>query len=257
MISKNKIKLFRSLQQKKYREIENLYIIEGKKITEEALTHHSEIVEEIICTPELLETIPKDFQQKTSIGTLGEIKKISSFKNPQSILAVVKKPVQSEFKASKLGNLVLALDAIRDPGNLGTIVRLADWFGISSIICSNDCVDVYNPKTVQASMGAILRVDIFYTELGSFLKDAKENNFSIYGATLEGENIYKTKLNDKSILVMGNESEGISENVRKNLSNELFIPNYSSNSEKTESLNVSIATSVILSEFKRVLHYSK
>lgn len=257
MISKNKIKLFKSLQQKKYREIENKFIVEGKKIVEEAYSFHKQHIEEILCTRDSLNSIPPEFHPITQVCTIEELKKISSLKTPQNILAVLKKPVHPQIEFEKLKNLILALDAIRDPGNLGTIIRLADWFGVNHIVCSKDCVDAYNPKTVQASMGAILRMRISYVELDSFLWDANEKNFRIYGATLEGKNLYKTKLDEKSILVMGNESEGISDNVRKTLTNELFIPNYSSNKEKTESLNVSIATSVILSEFRRVFHYSK
>lgn len=257
MISKNKIKQLRGLQQKKNRDTENLYLAEGKKLTAEAISHHAHLVHEIICTAEAIENIPESFHSLVLIASMDEIKRISSFKTPQNMLVVLKKPSQEEGRIKNLQGTILTLDSIRDPGNFGTILRIADWFGIQYVICSNDCVDCYNPKVVQATMGAILRVNIKYCDLPVFLASEKKDGKTIYGATLAGENIFTTQLDDNAIIVMGNESEGISEASKKNLSKELQIPNFSLNAEKTESLNVSVATAVILSEFKRGLHYSK
>lgn len=257
MISKNKIKALKALQQKKFRDSENKYIVEGKKISEEAFTYKPGLIEEIICTDDMNDIIPTNLSAKTSIASIEDIKKISSLKTPQKILAVLNKPSRSELDFSTIDELILALDSIRDPGNMGTIIRLADWFGVKNIICSLDCVDSFNPKSIQASMGAILRMNIHYTDLIPVIKNASTYDYAIYGATLDGNDLYKSDIKNRALLVMGNESEGISQNVRNVLTNKLFIPNYSSNSEKTESLNVSIATSVLLSEFRRVLHYSK
>lgn len=257
MISKNKIKLFRGLQQKKNREIENLYIAEGKKITLEAIEHQPLLIHEIVCTEEAIENIPESFRSQTLITSIEDIKKISSFKTPQNILVVLRKPKQDDFSKKELPGTILALDSIRDPGNLGTIIRLADWFGVQNVVCSNDCVDCFNPKTVQATMGAILRVNINYCDLSFFLASGNVARKTIYGATLEGDNLFEANLNNDAVIVMGNESEGISIGIKKHLSKELQIPNFSLSTEKSESLNVSVATAVMLSEFKRVQHYSK
>lgn len=251
MISNNRIKYLKSLQQKKYRDLENKFLVEGKKIVEEAFSLHRDLIDVVYCTNEYAETHPNELKETTEIVSYEEIKKISSLTKPQQIIAVLNKPKQTDFRFESQHDLILVLDAIRDPGNLGTILRMADWFGVQHIICSTDCVDCYNPKVVQATMGAILRSKLYFTDLPEFLISARSNNFEIYGATLDGENIYKSNLIKKSVIVVGNESDGISKEICNLLSQELLIPNFSPHQEKTESLNVAIATSVILSEFRR------
>lgn len=257
VIPKARIKELKSLQQKKCREIENRYILEGVKIVNEALSQHIELVEQVLFTTDAEpKLILKNFRNAVEVDK-ETIDKISSLKTPQSCLAVLKIPNKEKFSIELSDDIILMLDSIRDPGNLGTIIRLADWFGISKIICSADSVDCYNPKVVQASMGAILRVKMFYEDLNPAIENARLSNVSVYGTTLEGENIYNTKINLPSMIIMGNESEGISASIKSLLTKEIYIPNYSSKQEKTESLNVSTATSIILSEFRRVQNYSK
>jgi TrmH family RNA methyltransferase len=257
VISKSRIKQLSALQQKKYRDIEKCYIAEGIKMVNEAINYHPAIIELVLYTADCQDKLNLCNQINSALVDQETIYKISSFKTPQPCLAVLQIPEEKTFQFEPTDEIVLALDSIRDPGNLGTIIRLADWFGISKIVCSADTVDCFNPKVVQASMGAILRVGIFYSGLENFLDKARMEKYSIYGATLEGENIYQAKLQFPTVMVMGNESEGISGTFKQMLTKELLIPNYSSKSEKTESLNVSTATSIILSELRRVQNYSK
>jgi len=187
-----------------------------------------------------------------------EVKKASLLKNPQEVIAVFVQP-QHPFRKEALENeLSLLLDGIQDPGNLGTIIRLADWFGIKNIVCSPDTVDVYNPKSVQASMGGIAKVQVFYESLPELLMELK--HLPIYGAFLEGNDIYREKLSDKGIIVMGNEGNGIRPETEKEISNRLYIPNYPSpieSIESTESLNVAVAAAIICAEFRRQQIYSQ
>jgi TrmH family RNA methyltransferase len=255
VISKQQIKHIRSLQQKKYRNYLNLFVIEGTKMVAEAIhqvPHNIEFIcwtsqymyqfgHEISSTPfEIIETSAEDFN------------KISSLTTPQQILAVVRKPENVNLSDITISDFCLALDGIRDPGNLGTIIRLADWFGIKHIVCSNDTVDCYNPKVIQSTMGAIFRTKIFYTEVAKWLSDIKQiNDLTIYGTALNGENLYSSKLNMPSIVVLGNEAEGISKEIFQLTHKNLYIPNHSNFPDKTESLNVSIAAAVLCSEFRR------
>jgi len=179
------------------------------------------------------------------------MQQISNLKTASPVLAVVEiPPVKTE--TIPLNELILALDDIQDPGNLGTIIRLADWFGINYIVCSSFSVDAYGPKTVQATMGSLTKVKIVYTDLYSFLKPLSEE-VPIYGTFLEGENIYQTKLSENGVIVMGNEGKGISPEITKLVSNKLMIPSFASN--PPESLNVAVATAITCSEFKRVMNY--
>ena len=257
MLSKNKLKYYRSLGQKKFRDSERLYIAEGTKIVIEAAKFHFDLVESIICTKKWFD-LNSIKSEKVVISEHSDIKKISSLKTPPECIAILKtRDVNSIPSKYNEENLILALDSIRDPGNLGTIIRMADWFGIRNIICSDDTVDCYNPKVVQATMGAILRVNLFYADLAKWLKKLDKDKFTVYGTTLNGKDIYTTNLNKSAVIVMGNESVGISQEIQNLLDEKLLIPNYSDNEEKTESLNVSIATSIVLSEFRRVQNYSK
>ncbi|MBN2485240.1 MAG: RNA methyltransferase [Bacteroidales bacterium] len=257
MISKVKIKELKSLQQKKCRESARLYIAEGIKVVNEAMASHADLIELVLFTDGVKNKLRLGPHINSCTVDKGTIEKISSFKSPQECMVVLNMEPEGNFMSDTSDDIILALDSIRDPGNLGTIIRLADWFGVSKIVCSPDSVDCYNPKVVQASMGAILRVKVFYAGLQPVLNNAKGKGIAVYGTTLAGSNIYITKPTMPAIIVMGNESEGITGNLREYFTKELFIPNYSHQPEKTESLNVSAATSIVLSEFRRLQHYSK
>ena len=181
--------------------------------------------------------------KKISI-TESELKKITALATPNTCLAVFKIPNEKMILET---GLILALDAIRDPGNLGTILRLCDWFGIDQLICSKETVDIYNPKVVQATMGSIARVNVSYIDLGSFIS---QSQLPVFGTFMDGTNIYKTDLPQEGIIIMGNEANGISPEIEKLVKNKLTIPRFGT-LQKTESLNVATATAIILSEFRR------
>ena len=241
-ISKNQLKLITSLSQKKYRTKHKLFIAEGVKVVEEILSSNFN-VHTLFCTDDFVTSITKD-----KIVSLSEkdLKKISKLKTPNKVLAIFEIP---EEKSIQENGLTLALDAVNDPGNLGTIIRLCDWFGVTQLVCSLDTVDCYNQKVVQASMGSLTRVSIIYTHLDSYLKGAKLSTFI---ADMNGENVYKSSLPKEAILIMGNEANGISDAIRNLISNKISIPRFGETQE-TESLNVATATAILLSEFKRGL----
>jgi len=252
MLSKNKIKQIQSLNRKKYRDETGLFLVEGNKMVEEALRSDYQI-ESLVCTTEFMQFHPEiQLRVQELIETDNEsIQKASLLQNPQDAMALVFIPDQIQNTLNPEIQLVLALDFIQDPGNLGTILRIADWFGIQNVICSENSVDVYNPKVVQASMGAIFRVKTLYLSLENFLNDSKKMQIPVYGTFLEGENIYTEKLTRNGILVLGNEGSGISEPVTRFVTHKLFIPSFSSETNKPESLNVAIATAICCSEFRR------
>ena len=255
MISKQQIKHLRLLHQKKYRDEYNLFIAEGFKIINEA----------ILCEPQSLDTIIFTSNSKNHINlqpanqntklievSTNEFNKISSQTNPQEVLAVIKIPQLKLPATAQIGDISFVLDKLRDPGNFGTIIRLADWFGVKQIFCSPDTVECYNPKVVQSSMGAIFRVEIHYVDLNNYLAEIKQNkSHHIYSTSLNGTDLYKTNLSRPSIIILGNESGGISDNLIELSDENLLIPNYSSSSDKTESLNVSMAAAIICSELRR------
>ena len=240
MVSKNQIKLISGLHQKKQRFVNQLFFAEGVKVIQELLQSNFEL--------EHLYTTLNDFQEvQTSKRTLindQELKKISALTTPNSCLAVFKMPVENEINNN---GLILALDDIRDPGNLGTILRLCDWFGIKQIVCSKETVDIYNPKVVQATMGSITRVNVNYVDLKTYLSQTK---LPVFGTFMDGETIYKKNLPENGIIIMGNEANGISAEIEKTVTTRLTIPRFGE-LQKTESLNVATATAIILSEFKR------
>lgn len=240
MVSKNQIKLITSLQQKKYRQTHQLFVAEGVKVIQELLLSNF-VLEHLYCTTELFEAI--ESTKKTTISE-ADLKKITSLATPNNCLALFQIPPQQKIPPS---SLIVALDAIRDPGNLGTIIRLCDWFGIGQLVCSNETVDVYNPKVVQATMGSIARVTITYVDLPQYLQQTK---LPVYGTFMDGNNVYKEQLPLEGILVFGNEANGISEEVANYVTNRLAIPRFGT-LQKTESLNVATATAIFLSEFKR------
>lgn len=239
-LSKNHIKLITSLQQKKYRKKHKLFVAEGIKVVNEFLNSDFKI-HQLFCIDDFSTSISDDKVVRISSK---ELQKISQLKTPNKVLGLFKIP--SEKTIEKKG-LLLALDDINDPGNLGTIIRLCDWFGVTQLICSKNTVDCYNQKVVQASMGSLTRVKIAYIDLPTFLKNTKLSTFI---ADMEGENIYKTTLPKEAILIMGNEANGISKEIEILVTNKLSIPQFG-NSQQTESLNVATATAILLSEFRR------
>ncbi|WP_394775942.1 TrmH family RNA methyltransferase [Flavobacterium sp.] len=240
MVSKNQIKLISGLHQKKQRFANQLFFAEGVKVIQELLLSNFEL--------EHLYTTQNDFEEvhssKRTLIYEQDLKKISALSTPNSCLAVFKIPSESKIINS---GLILALDDIRDPGNLGTILRLCDWFGIKQIICSKETVDIYNPKVVQATMGSIARVNVNYVDLKTFIA---ETNLPVFGTFMDGENIYQSNLPQTGIIIMGNEANGISEEIEETVTSRLTIPRFGE-LQKTESLNVATATAIILSEFKR------
>jgi TrmH family RNA methyltransferase len=252
MLSKNKIKIIQSLSRKKNRDEQGVFLVEGNKMVEEAIRSDFK-TEMIACTANYAAQF-KNLENRCGelIITDNELlAKASLLQNPQDALAIVQQP-RYEFQEIDFNNeLCLALDFIQDPGNLGTILRLADWFGIRHIICSENTVDLFNPKVVQASMGAIFRVKVHMTDLPAFLKPLAEKDIPVYGTFLEGENIYQQPLSENGIIVLGNEGNGISQQVAQLVSQKLYIPDFSSHPNKPESLNVAIAASICCSEFRR------
>ena len=240
MVSKNQIKLIISLQQKKFRQANQLFVAEGVKVIQELLQSNS-VLEHLYVTENIFETV--DSSKKTTISN-ADLKKISSLSTANNCLALFKIPSSQKINAD---DLIVALDAIRDPGNLGTIIRLCDWFGIKELVCSNETVDVYNPKVVQATMGSIARVNVSYLNLNLFLKESKQE---VFGTFMDGKNVYQEKLPAKGILVLGNEANGISQEIEKLVTNRIAIPRFG-DLQKTESLNVATATAIFLSEFRR------
>ncbi|WP_299525252.1 RNA methyltransferase [uncultured Lutibacter sp.] len=238
-LSKNQLKLITSLQQKKYRTNYNLFIAEGTKVVNEFLNSNFEL-EQLFCVDKLA------YQNidKAVIISEVELKKISTLKTPNNVLGIFKIPLNESIKKE---GLIVALDEINDPGNLGTIIRLCDWFGVDQLICSKNTVDCYNSKVVQASMGSLTRVTIVYMDLETYLQNME---LPKYASLMEGENVYKSSLPKDAILVMGNEANGISKSILKLLTKTISIPRFG-DLQQTESLNVATATAILLSEFKR------
>lgn len=239
MVSKNQIKLINSLQQKKYRKLHNLFIAEGKKVIQELLDAQFSLAYLFVTKTDLF-----DKKHAATLILDSELKKISALTTANDCLAVFEIK-ETAFKPTS--GLELALDNIKDPGNMGTIIRLCDWFGISKIVCSEETVDIYNPKVVQATMGSLARVQVEYTNLAAYLKATDKE---IFGTFMDGENIYKKQLPSNGILVMGNEANGISSEIEKLVTQKIAIPRFG-NLQQTESLNVATATAIFLSEFKR------
>jgi rRNA methylases len=246
VISKSKIKQIKSLEYKKFRNEFGLFVAEGEKLVGEILQLHFEI-ESLFTLVDI--QLPRHGIVAEVISE-DEMKRISFLKTPSSAFVVAKIP-KTEIDIQKINNsLNLVLDDIQDPGNLGTIMRLCDWYGIENIICSHETADCFLPKVVQATMGAIGRVNVFYTELKDFFTKI-DNNIDVYGTFLEGENIYNTKLLQRGLIVMGNEGKGISQEIEKFITKKLYIPCFSANTIKPDSLNVSVATAIVCSEFMR------
>lgn len=251
MLSKNKIKFIRSLHTKKGREAEKCFIAEGERIVNEIIESETEILF-IVATKLWIE---KNYFQTKHIEIIeveqNDLSQISTLSTPQQVLCIARVP-NTDFCIENIKDeLTLALDSVQDPGNMGTIIRLANWFGIKTILCSHSTVDAFNPKVVQASMGGICRVQIVYDNLSAIIAQIKEDNqIPVYGTFLEGENVYETKLTNNGIVVLGNEGNGISQELEQLITRKISIPSFSQNNV-VESLNVSIAAAILCSEFRR------
>lgn len=250
MISKNQIKRIKQLELKKYRRREGLFVAEGPKVVGDLL-RAGHRPEEIYISDDAIE-------KNNLAGLLSqascpverilpeELHKISFLQHPQQVLALFHMPTQTQPQAPQ--GLTLALDGVQDPGNLGTIIRIADWFNIPTIYCSEETADAWNPKVIQATMGSISRVNIIYTDLAAIIE---KTTLPVYGTLLEGEDIYSQPLTPEGIIVMGNEGNGISPKIRSLISHKLLIPNFRQGEDAAESLNVAIATAITCSEFRR------
>lgn len=248
MITKARIKLVKSLEQRKKRNLHQLFVAEGPKLVEELLA---------TMQPSYIAAIPEWWSKnkrllksacETDTITPEELQKTSLLQTPQQVIALFPIPQHKFNPEIARHELCLALDGVQDPGNMGTILRIADWFGIHHVICSEDTVDVYNPKAVQATMGALARVKVHYFNLSETLK---QSHAPIYGTLLDGNNIYEQELGNHGFIIMGNEGKGLSEAIRNLVTQKLYIPNYPIGAKTTESLNVAIATSIVCSEFRR------
>ena len=249
MLSKNKIKYIRSLELKKNRKEEKAFVAEGHKLVGDLLGHFP--CRLLIATRAWLERNPEVDATEIIEVTQEELTRASLQKTPQEVLAIFGQPTYEMQPEVISDHLCLALDDVQDPGNLGTIIRLADWFGIEHIFCSQGTVDVYNPKTIQATMGALARVKLYYCHLPSLIASLRD--VPVYGTFLDGENMYGKALSAHGLIVMGNEGNGIGEEVAKLVNERLYIPNYPPQRETSESLNVAVATAIICAEFRRRL----
>lgn len=269
MISKAKIKLIRSLEHKKARKEEGLFVAEGPKVVGDLMKVASPKI--IVATEQWLgedREIPAGNGTETYIVTPDELRKVSFLQHPQQVLAVFEQNIAHKDKSCGLpflnrdssGKLFIGLDSVQDPGNLGTIIRIADWFGIEQIICSTDTVDVWNPKVVQATMGSIARVEVTYRNLHDLLDEIEsynsslapsENPFPVYGTLLDGDDITTQQLENRGLIIMGNEGNGISPDIAARVSHKLLIPNYPKGRETADSLNVAIATAITCFALRR------
>lgn len=237
-LSKNHLKLITSLSQKKYRQKHKLFAVEGVKVVHEFLNSYFEL--------DILFSTETSFSHLNNYIEISEqeLNKISTLKTPNKVLALFKIPEQQRVAPA---GLIIALDTINDPGNLGAIIRLCDWFGVEQLVCSKETVDCYNTKVIQASMGSLTRIVIHYTDLKEYFEGL---SIPIFIADMEGENIYNTELPSSAVLVMGNEANGVSDSIRNIVDAKISIPRFG-NYQQTESLNVATATAILLSEFKR------
>ena len=249
MISRNKIKLIHSLEQKKYRKKEGLFVAEGPKIINELL--QSMKCTWLIHVPEY--TLPQQTAfpiDEVETCSKDELHKVSFLSTPQEVIATFKIPEFSYQKEWISNELCLGLDGIQDPGNLGTIIRIADWFGINNIFCSMQTADAFSPKTIQATMGAISRVKVHYTDLIELINGLPQDT-PVYGTLLDGNSIYEQELKNQGLLIMGNEGNGLTPEIREKVKARLYIPSYPKDSETSESLNVGVATAILCAEFRR------
>jgi len=251
MISRQKIEFIRSLAHKKDREIAGCFVAEGEKLVSDLLKTNLDLLE-IYCTSEGISTFESTAKTRSAIQLSDrEMKRISAFKNPSSTLALFKIHEVEKITDDTFQGINIVLDGIQDPGNLGTIVRMADWFGISNIFCSNECADLYNPKCVQSTMGALARVQVHYVDLIELLIKAVARHVPVYGTFMEGENLFSTELSAQALVLMGSEGKGISDKLIPLLTKKISIPPYPADSRQLESLNVAVSASIVCAEFRR------
>lgn len=244
-MTKAEIQFIRSLSDKRTRDQERLFVAEGDKLIDEIL--HSDL------KVRSLYALDGHFAGRAECVTAKEMERISQLKTASTSLAVVEQPRHKTPAKAPADRLTLALDGVQNPGNLGTIIRLADWFGVENIFCSEDTADCFNPKVVQATMGAILRVRVHYLPLADFLRRTAENGVAVYGTMLDGDNIYDADLASSGVIVMGNEGKGVSAECAKSFTHKLLIPAYPPERQGSESLNVAMATGIVCAEFRRRL----
>jgi len=251
MLSKHVTKIVQNLEKKKFREKYNLFKIEGEKLVKELLLSSLK-TNSVLAYPEWIEK-NATLLKNVIVHEVSEreMETISNFQSLPQVIALAEPPSYTYEIADLQHSLSLLLNGIQDPGNLGTILRVADWFGIRHIFCDEDCASVYNPKCVQASMGAVFRVKTFCTKLIPLIRQFQSTDFNIYGTFLNGENIYKRKLHKQGFIIMGNEGKGICPEIEELVNCKLTIPSFANGKYSTESLNVGVATGIILSEFKR------
>ncbi|MBO7120319.1 MAG: RNA methyltransferase [Bacteroidaceae bacterium] len=248
MISRARIKWIKSLEIRKYRLQENAFVAEGPKLVGELLPYSTPLY--VAATKEWLDANRRLLNPSTEVDEVSgqELERASLLRTPQSVLAVMPIPTRRLDVSSLQNQLVIALDNVQDPGNLGTILRIADWFGIHIILCSRGTADVFNPKCVQACMGALARVEVHYCDLPEVLEKVE---MPIYGTFLDGKDMYQEELSPVGIIVMGNEGNGISEPIARLITRRLYVPNYPEGALTTESLNVAVATGIVCAEFRR------
>ena len=237
-LSKNEIKFLKSLQQKKYRDSEGLFVVEGVKLADEIFLSDTEL-HSVYHTADYIPQIPAHIPQ-TEIGP-AELERISGLKSPNKVLVVAHMKQDAQLDLTE-ENLILMLDDVKDPGNLGTIIRTADWFGVNQIVCSPESVDMYNPKVVQASMGAVFRMNVVYSDLLKSIHDLKGQGYSAFGADMNGNNAFESNLPEKTVLVMGSESHGLSDEIKSEVE-AITIPKFG----ESESLNVAMASGILMS----------
>jgi RNA methyltransferase, TrmH family len=251
MLTNQKIKWIKSLEQKKFRKETGCFVVEGEKMVNELLKSRYKTIE-IYATSSLSSEMrlkaPKDIliEEITEV----QLERISQLKSPNKVLAVAELPSKA-IQPDITKGLSIMLDNLQDPGNLGTIIRTAAWFGIGTIYCSPDTVDVFNPKVVQSTMGALFNMNMIYHPLDEIIQLAKQSNTPVYGTHLNGENIYKAKFQGNAIIIMGNESQGLSEKISRQVDQNLFIPTFPAGVNAVESLNVSVAMGIVCAEFRR------
>lgn len=249
MLSKNKIKLISSLKTKKFRDKHHLFVAEGDKIVMDLYGAGAKIdslfaTNQWLISNNIIANVVHEVSEK-------ELKTISQLKTPSLVIALIQIPNEPTITPDIKNELILGLDDIQDPGNLGTIIRTAAWFGIRHIVCSKNTVDCYNSKVVQSTMGSIITMNIIYTDLTQFIQHNKTDTWKVFGTFLSGENIYSETLPKCGMIIIGNEGKGISKQIEGNIDTKLLIPDYAETNSKPESLNAAIATAIICSEFKR------
>ena len=250
ILTKNQAKFIKSLNQKKNRDLSNLFVAEGEKIVGDLLQHKF-MPEYIVALEDWYKKNRFSNALPAYICSLKTMSSMSSLKSAPQVLAVFRKKDQKLETKEFIQNISLVLDEVQDPGNLGTIIRIANWFGINQIVCLENTVDVYNQKVIQATMGAFHKVSCIYMSHSDFIQITQEKDIPVYGTFLEGESVYSSDLKNRGFIVLGNEGQGISRNIEKQIRKKIHIPFFPKDNQHVESLNVAVATGIICSEFRR------